>query len=126
MGEEIVRLPPETTGQVNPLVAGSSPARPTNRVLTGEQNRTLQALLRTRYRRRVRARAPARHCIPTRLLDGSRPGEALICFERFLVMLRAEPWRKHLLWLAFSVYTLDAEAMALNDIGAAHLTLAQF
>ena len=30
VGEEIVRLPPETAGQVNPLVAGSSPARPTN------------------------------------------------------------------------------------------------
>ena len=58
-----------------------------------------------------------------RLLDGGRPGEALACFERFLATLRAAPWRKHLLWLQFSVYTIDAEAMTLNNIGAAQIDL---
>lgn len=57
-----------------------------------------------------------------RLLEGGRPADALVCFDRFLATLRAAPWRKHLLWLAFSVYTIDAEAMTLNNIGVAHLT----
>lgn len=58
-----------------------------------------------------------------RLLDSDRPAEALVCFERFLASLRAAPWRKHLLWLQFSVYTTDAEAMTLNNIGAAQISL---
>lgn len=58
-----------------------------------------------------------------RLLDSGRAADALVCFERFLVSLRAKPWRRHLLWLQFAIYTPYIEAMTLNNIGAAHLTL---
>lgn len=58
-----------------------------------------------------------------RLLSAGQPGAALEHFERFLGLLRAEPWRQRLFWLSFSVYTPSAEAMTLNNIGAAHLGL---
>lgn len=55
------------------------------------------------------------------LLSSGQPAAALDHFQRFLLLLRTEPWRKRLFWLSFSVYTPNAEAMTLNNIGAAHL-----
>lgn len=57
-----------------------------------------------------------------RHLLGMRQAEASIPHTlRFLDYIRANPGRKRLLWLAWSVYTPDAEAMALNNLGAARL-----
>jgi tetratricopeptide (TPR) repeat protein len=61
-----------------------------------------------------------------RLLD-LRQAEASIAYtQRFLDYIRRHPARKRLLWLAWSVYTPDAEAMALNNLGAAHLETGSF
>jgi hypothetical protein len=61
-----------------------------------------------------------------RLLD-MRQAEASIPHTlRFLEYIRQHPGRKRLLWLAWSVYTPDAEAMALNNLGAAHLGTGDF
>lgn len=63
------------------------------------------------------------------LLDGRRllaEGEAkysLLATQRFLDQIREQPWQKRLLWLSWSVYTTNVEAMALSNIGAAHLEL---
>ncbi|WP_050434750.1 tetratricopeptide repeat protein [Chondromyces crocatus] len=51
---------------------------------------------------------------------------ALKHFERFLGQLRAAPWRKRMLWLSWSVYTPDAEAMALNNVGSTLMVLGKF
>ena len=56
-----------------------------------------------------------------RLLDTGEPAASIPCTLRFLEYIRQRPWRKRLLWLAWSVYTPDAEAMALNNLGAAYL-----
>jgi Flp pilus assembly protein TadD len=45
---------------------------------------------------------------------------------RFLESIRRHPGRKRLLWLAWSIYTPDAEAMALSNLGAAHLQTGDF
>lgn len=58
-----------------------------------------------------------------RLLSAGQPAAALDRFQHYLRLLRAEPWRQRLFWLAWSVYTPSAEAMTLNNIGAAHLGL---
>ena len=61
-----------------------------------------------------------------RLLD-LRQAEASIPYTlRFLEYIRQHPGRKRLLWLAWSVYTPDSEAMALNNLGAAHLESGDF
>ncbi|HWI51930.1 MAG TPA: tetratricopeptide repeat protein [Symbiobacteriaceae bacterium] len=56
-----------------------------------------------------------------RLLNAGQSAAALTYFEEFLRILRADPWRKRLLWLSWSVYTPNAEAMTLNNLGVAHL-----
>ena len=58
-----------------------------------------------------------------RLLDGKQSAEAIPHFETFLSSIYAAPWLRHLLWLQFSVYTPNVEAMTLNNIGAAQLNL---
>jgi tetratricopeptide (TPR) repeat protein len=45
--------------------------------------------------------------------------------ERFLAELRDRPWLKHLIWLGPSSYSLSAEAMALNNLGAAELVIGE-
>lgn len=45
--------------------------------------------------------------------------------ERFLARLHSRPWIKHLIWLGTSSYSLSAEAMALNNLGAAELALGE-
>jgi tetratricopeptide (TPR) repeat protein len=47
--------------------------------------------------------------------------EAIPCFERFLARIRRRPALKHLIWLQWTVYTADIEAMALNNLGGAHI-----
>ena len=46
--------------------------------------------------------------------------------ERFLVQLRERPWLQTLIWLGPSSYSLSAEALALNNLGAAELALGEF
>src|SRR5688572_15381293 len=55
-----------------------------------------------------------------RLLDMRQAQESIPHTLRFIDYIRQHPARKRLLWLAWSVYTPDAEAMALNNLGAAH------
>jgi Flp pilus assembly protein TadD len=54
-------------------------------------------------------------------LDSGKPDDSIRCTRRFLDHIRRHPRRKRLLWLAWSVYTTRAEAMALNNLGAAYL-----
>lgn len=58
-----------------------------------------------------------------RLLSGGHAAEAEAHFERFLALVRESPWRKWLIWLSWSVYTPDVEAMTLNNLGAARIQL---
>lgn len=58
-----------------------------------------------------------------RLLAQHREVEAIGHFHRYLADVRARPWLKRMIWLSWSIYTPDVEAMALNNIGAAHLRL---
>ncbi len=44
----------------------------------------------------------------------------------FLDAIRTRPALKKLLWLSGAIYTPDAEAMALNNIGSAHLPCGRF
>jgi tetratricopeptide (TPR) repeat protein len=60
-----------------------------------------------------------------RLLDTGHAAEAVPHLERFLQTVHAEPWRKRLLWLSWSIYTPNVEAMALNNLGAARMRLGQ-
>ena len=61
-----------------------------------------------------------------KLLDEGRYAESIPYGERFLAQARSSPWIKRLIWLSWTVYTPDAEAMALNNLGAAHLELGRF
>jgi tetratricopeptide (TPR) repeat protein len=61
-----------------------------------------------------------------RLLDQRQAERSIQYTQRFLDHIRRHPTRKRLLWLAWSVYTPDAEAMALNNLGAAHLESGNF
>lgn len=61
-----------------------------------------------------------------RLLDVGQSEASIPYTSRFLDQIRRHPGRKRLLWLAWSVYTPDAEAMALNNLGAAHLRTGDF
>lgn len=46
--------------------------------------------------------------------------------ERFLAQLRERPWLRRLVWLGTSSYSLSAEVLALNNLGAAELALGEF
>jgi len=54
-----------------------------------------------------------------RALAKEQPDTALIHFNKFLERLEAQPWRKWVLWLSWSIYTPSAKAMGLNNVGAA-------
>lgn len=49
----------------------------------------------------------------------------LAAAQRFLDTLRKRPWIRHAIWTQAGVYTLNVEAMALNNCGAAMLELRQ-
>jgi tetratricopeptide (TPR) repeat protein len=61
--------------------------------------------------------------IGRRLLDVGHAEESVPYTERFITAVRKQPWRNKLLWLSWSVYTTNAEAMALNNLGAARIAL---
>ncbi len=56
-------------------------------------------------------------------MDSNNPESALEHFNSFLITIRAQPWRKPALWLSWSIYTPNVEAMTQNNIGAAQLNL---
>jgi hypothetical protein len=58
-----------------------------------------------------------------RELDRNNPEVALGHFSSFLNTINAQPWRKAALWLSWSIYTPNVEAMTQNNIGAAQLNL---
>ena len=51
------------------------------------------------------------------------PDEALSLYEDFLNDVRTHRWMKPLLWLAWTIYTTDVEAMTLNNMAACHLVM---
>lgn len=65
------------------------------------------------------------------LFAGRRAMEAgdvegsMVYTERFLTTIRKKPGLKSLIWLGGVIYTADPEAMALNNLGAAHLESAR-
>ncbi len=61
-----------------------------------------------------------------RLLDLRQPEASIGYTSRFVDHIRRHRGQKRLLWLAWSMYTPDAEAMALNNLGAARLELGDF
>lgn len=58
-----------------------------------------------------------------RLYDLERFEESLHHSKRFLELIRAKPHWKKYLWLSFSIYTPDVEAMVLYNLGTARLQL---
>jgi len=56
-------------------------------------------------------------------LDRNDAESALTHFNSFLSTIKAQPWRKPALWLSWSLYTPNLEAMTRNNIGSAQLTL---
>jgi tetratricopeptide (TPR) repeat protein len=61
-----------------------------------------------------------------RLLNAKEFAASKLCSERFLVQIRAAPWRKHLIWLVTSAYSRDPEVLALNNLGAAEFQLGEW
>ena len=59
------------------------------------------------------------------LLDRERFNEGIEAGETFLADLRRQPWRRHLIYCHYGVYTWDVEAMARNNIGAARMELGE-
>jgi tetratricopeptide (TPR) repeat protein len=59
------------------------------------------------------------------LVDQQRFHEAVAAGNAFLADLERQPWRRHLIYCQYGVYTWDVEAMARNNIGAAHMELGQ-
>jgi tetratricopeptide (TPR) repeat protein len=58
-----------------------------------------------------------------RLLVAGRARDACIHFERWLAELHRRPALRRLIWLNGAIYTRDAEAMTLNNLGVARLHL---
>lgn len=56
-------------------------------------------------------------------LDMGDAATAVAHLECFLVRVRARPSLKPLLWLSWSVWTVDPEAMALNNLGVARMAM---
>ncbi len=58
-----------------------------------------------------------------RLIDLQRYQEAIDTAELFLNALAIQPWRRIGLFLAWGIYTWNAEAMARNNLAGAHIEL---
>lgn len=56
-------------------------------------------------------------------LDRNDAQSAFVHFNSFLSTIKSQPWRRHALWLSWSVYTPDVEAMTWNNIGSAKFGL---
>lgn len=61
-----------------------------------------------------------------RLLNSERYAEAIEAGERFLETVKSQPWRRKLIYLTWSLYTWNVEAMARNNIGAASMMVGNF
>lgn len=60
-----------------------------------------------------------------RWMDSGRHDEAIPLLETFVRKLEAQPWLEKLIWIAPSIYTMRAKAMALNNRGVCHLELGE-
>ena len=60
-----------------------------------------------------------------RALASQKPAQALADFHQFLQTIESQPWRKWALWLSWSIYTPHANAMGLNNVGAAHAAMGE-
>jgi len=56
-------------------------------------------------------------------IDAERYEDGIASAERFLEQLDRQPWRQHLIYCFFGVYTVNTRAMALNNLGAARMEL---
>jgi tetratricopeptide (TPR) repeat protein len=61
-----------------------------------------------------------------RFLNSERYAEAIEAGERFLETIKSQPWRRKLIYLTWSLYTWNVEAMARNNIGAASMMTGNF
>lgn len=61
-----------------------------------------------------------------RLMATGQLESAVAHFERFLARLRAAPWKKRFIWLAWGFYSWDIEAMTLNNLGVALMGLGEW
>jgi tetratricopeptide (TPR) repeat protein len=60
-----------------------------------------------------------------RLLKEKQYEESIRHSRAFLDQLQARPWIRHLIWLGYGTYSRDAQALALNNLGAAELMLSR-
>lgn len=56
-----------------------------------------------------------------KLLAARKPDEAKAHFLRFQQQIQENPWQRKLVWLAWTVYTPDVEAMTYNNLAACAL-----
>lgn len=61
-----------------------------------------------------------------RFYDLERYAEAIDSGNRFLKTLESEPWRGKLIYLTWSLYTWNAEAMTRNNLGASFMMSGKF
>ena len=59
------------------------------------------------------------------LVDRKQYREAIAAGTAFLAALERQPWRRYLVYCHYNAYTWDPEAMARNNIAAAHLELGE-
>jgi hypothetical protein len=58
-------------------------------------------------------------------VEQGRFREGIEAGHAFLADLQREPWRRHLIYCQYGIYTWNVEAMARNNIGAAHMELGE-
>ena len=58
-------------------------------------------------------------------LDRGNPQKARMCFDKLRVQVHRQPWRKYALWLSWSMYTPNLEAMLINNIATTYLAQGQ-
>jgi len=61
--------------------------------------------------------------IGRRKMDAQQYEEAIPYLESFLNKLEMRPWIGNLIWISPTLYTINAKAMALNNLGACYLEL---
>lgn len=61
-----------------------------------------------------------------KLLTLGRPLDAEKHFERFLMDVRSNPWKKKMIALSWGIYTSDIEVMTLNNLGVICLETGRF
>lgn len=61
-----------------------------------------------------------------RLLNERRFAESVRHTNRFLEQLAHRPWIRHLIWLGGGTYSRDPKSLALNNLGAAEMSLGHF